>query len=280
MGSSKTLTAVALAYTEHVQNGKKIISNVHLNFPYELFSMQTFMENMATMGKGLDNCVTLLDEAGQYLDARRGGSKANILWTYYTQQTRKRDVDLYACFHHIDVVDKRFRRQIDVRGTCSFTKEEPCIRCGGSGQTTSKPEPCPVCMGEGKVDASGNVIIKGTTPGGLEKGLAERGFKSDSVGMPEEQTNSCTAVAEQPAVVVAEPVVTEYQCPRCKGSGEVCLRCLGFGTTGWGTTKFLDLRTGRRSRVRVFGPAFFGLYSTQELIPMTGKQLRIAVEDL
>jgi len=222
MGSGKTLSAVALACSEHYQNGKKIISNIHLAFPYTKFDMQYFMEHI--QDEQLNNCITLLDEAQQYLDARRSGGRANILWTYYTVQTRKRGVDLYACFHHIDVMDKRFRRQVDVRGTCRFLKEEPCTKCKGEGRVVRNGIACPHCGRDGT----------GPSP----------------------------------------------DCEYCKGSGEVCPRCLGYCTTGWATTRFLDLRTGRRSRIKVFGPAFFGMYNTNETIPFTGKQMRIPIEDL
>ncbi len=222
MGSGKTLSAIALACSEHYQNGKKIISNIHLGFPYQRFDMQYFIEHL--QDNVLNNCITVLDEAQQFLDARRSGGRANILWTYYTVQTRKRGVDLYACFHHIDVMDKRFRRQVDVRGTCRYEKEDPCTKCRGDGRLVKGNVVCPVCGKDGE----------GPSP----------------------------------------------DCSYCKGTGEVCPRCLGYGVTGWATTRFLDLRTGKRSKIRVFGPAFFGMYNTNETIPFTGKQMRIPVEDL
>jgi len=222
MGSGKTLTAVALACQEHYVNQKKIISNIHLSFPYTRFDMGYFMDHL--QDQELNNCITLLDEAHQYLDARRSGGRSNILWTYYTVQTRKRGVDLYACFHHIDVMDKRFRRQVDVRGTCRYQKEEPCSRCKGEGVVSKRGIPCIAC--------------------GKEDGIPNPG------------------------------------CSLCRGTGLVCPRCLGYGVTGWASTRFLDLRSGRKSKIRVFGPAFFGQYNTEELIPFTGKQVRIAVEDL
>ena len=236
MGSGKTLTAVALACAEHFQNGRKVISNIHLNFPYTHFDMQYFMQHLQGDSE-LNNCITLLDETTQYLDARRSGGRSNILWTYYTVQTRKRGVDLYACFHHIDVIDKRFRRQVDVRGTCRYQKEDPCSKCKGEGHSSKSEVTCPACNGEGKVFT---------------------GKSEEEIVTPSEATT----------------------CPRCKGTGLVCPRCLGFGVTGWATTRFLDLGTGKRSRIKVFGPAFFDMYTTSELIPFTGKQMRIPVEDL
>ena len=221
MGSGKTLTAASLACMEHYQNGRKIISNIHLDFPYQKFDVRYFMEHL--QDEELNNCITLLDEAQQYLDARRSGGRSNILWSYYTVQTRKRGVDLYACFHHLDVMDKRFRRQIDVRGTCRYEKEDPCTKCKGEGTISKKGLECPTCTKEEAINPA---------------------------------------------------------CPFCKGTGLVCPRCLGYGVTGWATTKFYDLRENKKSKIRVFGPAFFGIYNTEELIPFTGKQMRIPVEDM
>ena len=42
--------------------------------------------------------------------------------TYIVAQTRKRGVDLYLCTHHIDAIEKRIRRAVDIRGTCRFDK--------------------------------------------------------------------------------------------------------------------------------------------------------------
>ena len=248
MGSGKTLTAVALAYQNHVKYGKKILANIHLNFPYTHIDNKFLLENI--VGTELDDCITILDEAQQFLDARRSGGKLNIVWGYYVVQTRKRGVDLYACFHHVDVMDKRFRRQIDIRGTCSMDKEEPCLwckcqSCGGSG-VIENIGPCPECDGKG------------------------------GTGRPLSPTRStrciyCGGTGE----------VDKQPCLHCKGTGEVCCRCLGFRVSGTARTRFHDLRTGRRrNKVTIFAPAIFGLYNTNETIPFTGKQMRIAVEDL
>jgi hypothetical protein len=256
MGSGKTLTAVALAYTEFVQNNKKVLSNIHLNFPYTHITNQYLMENI--VGTELDDCVTILDEAQQFMDARRSGGKLNLIWGYYTVQTRKRNVDLFACFHHLDVMDKRFRRQIDIRGTCRYRKEEPCTKCNGEGIILKgKAAQCIFCDGVGHKPQTVACLVCG-------------GTGSMSLNHPCTECNGLgqiTGASEEP-------------CEKCHGTGLVCPRCLGWGSTGWATTKFLDLRTGTRNKVTVFGPAFFGLYSTAETIPLTGKQMRVPVEDL
>ena len=150
MGSGKTLSACALAYLEHTR-GREIISNVHVNFPFRQLDTQFFVDHM--MDTELTDCVMILDEAYIYLDARTSASKLNKLFTYFIAQTRKRGVDLYVCIHHIDTLDKRLRRAIDVRGTCRYRKEIPCMKCKGEKEVqikkTEEYEACDRCNGYG-----------------------------------------------------------------------------------------------------------------------------------
>ncbi len=98
---------------------RKIFCNNHLNFPYTHFDPQFFLEHAED--QELSDCILLLDEAYIYLDSRTSAAKITKLFTYFIGQTRKRGVDLYVCTHHIDVLDKRLRRAIDIRGNCRFT---------------------------------------------------------------------------------------------------------------------------------------------------------------
>jgi hypothetical protein len=222
-GAGKSLTAAALVYTDHIKLERKIISTNHLNFPYQRFDTKFFLEHIQDLE--LYNCDLLLDESYIFLDARTSSGKLNKLFTYFVAQCRKRGVDMYLCIHHIDTLDKRARRAIDVRGTCRYTKEKPCNKCGGSG--AGKTVPCGKCQGSG--------------------------------------------------------LFIDVTCPECKGAKvitENCERCLGFGETGWATIRFFDKRTGRRTRLTVLGPAYWHLYSTEELVPFTQKQMRISAADI
>lgn len=114
--SGKTLSAVTLCYLDWKNNGRRIFSNNKLQFDHTWFDTEYFVTHLAD--DELENATILLDEAYIYLDARAGQSKLNKLFTYFIVQTRKRGVDLYVCTHHIDIVDKRLRRAVDVRGSC------------------------------------------------------------------------------------------------------------------------------------------------------------------
>lgn len=99
---------------------KKIISTNHLNFPHQHFDRQYFVDHLED--EELEDCILLLDESYLFIDSRRTSAKDNLLFQYFTAQTRKRNVDLYLCLLHRDMIDKRIRRWINVRGTCRFNK--------------------------------------------------------------------------------------------------------------------------------------------------------------
>ena len=160
-GSSKTTAAVALAYEEHKNNGRRVISNDHLNFDYTHFDIKYFLEHIAD-GE-LEDCIILLDEMYQIADSRSSQTNLNKLVTYFAVQTRKRGVDLYLCTHHLDHIDLRLRRAVDIRGACRFYSESPCKKCkcrrcggkgcdecnqvGGTGEYLEQP--CDRCLGYG-----------------------------------------------------------------------------------------------------------------------------------
>ena len=147
-GTGKTTAAVALAYEEHENSGIKIISNDHLNIQdFTHFSLEWFLENLAE-GSELEDCILILDEMYQIADSRSSQTKLNKLFTYFIVQTRKRGVHLYICTHHLDHIDLRLRRAVDIRGICRC-REAPCKRCRTTGKYNNKP--CDRCLGYGKV---------------------------------------------------------------------------------------------------------------------------------
>jgi len=253
MGSGKSLTATALAYTEHTQNGRKVIANYKLNFPYTHLDPVFFVENI--QGEELTNAVVVLDEAVFFLESRTSGSKLVRLFSTFVVQARHRDLELYICTQHIDMVEKRTRRAPEVRGTCSMVNEIPCrqcrcTNCRGTGRINGGPD-CPQCGGKGAT------------------GLEPRG--KDGVCL------ECHGLGFMPQY--AEESVVCHVCGG-EGHGIGCTRCLGHGETGWATTSFYDFKRNRHRSIRVFGPAFWGLYNTKEQFLPTGRARKIPVEDL
>jgi len=152
-GSGKSTMAVAACHEEHEVNGRKVISNIHLNFDHQKFSLEWFVENMGS--HEMEDCVLFLDEMYQIADSRSAGSKLNKLFTYFMVQTRKRRVDVYFCTHHLDHVDIRLRRAADIRNSCRcreyVCKKCRCKNCGGTGKVGSngRSANCPDCHGVG-----------------------------------------------------------------------------------------------------------------------------------
>lgn len=139
--------AVALADEEHRLNDRKIISNDHLNFDFTHFDIAWFLEHL--VDSEMEGCIILLDEMYQIADSRSSATKLNKLFTYFVVQTRKRDVDLYICTHHLDHIDLRLRRAVDVRGACRYRSEAPCKKCHGKGEVGGRP--CDRCLGYGEL---------------------------------------------------------------------------------------------------------------------------------
>lgn len=169
----------ALEGEEAYREPKKVICNDHLNFPYTHLDPKYFLEHLED--EELEDCILLFDEPAQAgLDSRSTATKFNKLMTYFFAQSRKRGVEIYLCLLHIDMIDKRIRRWVDVRGTCRFS------------------------MG----------------PMEEEKPIFKRRYN-------------------------------------------------------WATVRLRDMRNGNGRKIRLYGPAFWGLYDTTERIPFLPKQVAV-----
>lgn len=111
-GSGKTLT-MARTCIEMLQKGRTIYTNFHLNknsinkkYHNKINLLDNeFFKNYKDMQ--LYNCCVFIDEVYVYIDSRSSMSKRNRIWSYFINQTRKRDVDLYFT--------TQFFRQVEIR---------------------------------------------------------------------------------------------------------------------------------------------------------------------
>ena len=291
MGSGKTCTATALAYTEYAKNGKKVVANYHMNFPYTYMDHNYWLAHLTD--NELANCVIVLDEGYLESDSRLSGGRKERLWSYFYAQTRKRNVEMFIPMLHIDEVDKRLRRKVDIRGTVTPREENPCRGCvglrpeselgnsnvgRGSGRVAPGRGWCETCGGQGQLTSTKEVPCLNCGGTGMVETEQVEGVKEQTTCMKCEGRGNITVKGDAASV----------ECPTCHGSGTgvVCKRCLGYGKYGLYTTRFVDFRRGQSwgrkkiKTIQIFGPAFWPLYDTLELVPFTAKQMRIPVADL
>ncbi|MGQ4876464.1 MAG: hypothetical protein ACP6IY_20565 [Promethearchaeia archaeon] len=90
----------------------KVVSNFHLNYPYEEFSMDKFVNAK------YNNCVLLLDEAYVYLESRLSMSERNRATSYILFQSRKKNLNMYLTMQLRSTIDIRFRTLADAFISC------------------------------------------------------------------------------------------------------------------------------------------------------------------
>jgi len=112
-GSGKTMMLTLLLYMEY-RKGRKIYTNYEVFFPHEIIDVQKMIE----LDASLENAVVGISELHLICDARRHGTKQNVLMSYFILQSRHRDVDLYYDTQFDGQVDIRIRDNTDVNIVC------------------------------------------------------------------------------------------------------------------------------------------------------------------
>lgn len=74
--------------------------------------------DLTMVDRDLRDCTLFLDEEYRWYDCRSTMSKGNKLFTYFAIQNRQRGVNLYVSAMRFEMVDKRIRRNAEVRGIC------------------------------------------------------------------------------------------------------------------------------------------------------------------
>lgn len=118
-GCGKTLT-MAKIITEELRKGKNIYTNFHINkkaLPKIQHKLLHIIDNNFLLNYGtfkLYNCALFIDEIYVYIDSRMSSSKRNRIWSYFINQTRKRDVDMYYTTQFFKQVEVRLRNNTEV----------------------------------------------------------------------------------------------------------------------------------------------------------------------
>lgn len=132
LSGGKTVTGVRFCYNKGLQ-GKKVLSNIKLNFPkeikYEFISntelvefIKTYYEDSDKIREKFENSVMLLDEIVNLLSARKSGSALNELLTNWFMMLGKLSTDVVLTYQlGSSQLDNRVREAI-------ITKEAYCFR--------------------------------------------------------------------------------------------------------------------------------------------------------
>lgn len=120
LGSGKSLSLVREAYKSYCR-GKRIMANLHLNFPYEHVDFNKLYE-MAQSGEEMKDLVICLDEIHIMLDSRSSISKPSKVMTFWLNQTRKMGVKLLYTTQYLHQVDRRLRSGTDIIVYCEGIK--------------------------------------------------------------------------------------------------------------------------------------------------------------
>jgi len=112
-GSGKTLTMVKDGY-QYFKDGRRILRNFNLAFGdpisnEEILKLDKFSE--------VDRCVLMIDEIQIFFNARRAMQKANINFSNFIQQIRKRDIILLCTAQFSRTIDIIIRENTDI--TCN-----------------------------------------------------------------------------------------------------------------------------------------------------------------
>lgn len=125
-GDGKTVFDVKLMY-DAAEKGKKILSNFNVALPHKELHMGNVMADTSL----LKNTSVNLDEGYIYLDARKFGSRGNILFSYLTMQSRHLGMDINITAPQFSLLDVRERANTDYVYQCTAMRnvEGALSRC-------------------------------------------------------------------------------------------------------------------------------------------------------
>ncbi len=105
----------------------KVFANYHLfGIPY-IYSEPTLMLEYLNTG-ALSHGKMIIDEAYIAGEARRGMNSLSLIYTWFAQQMRKRDIELYLLVQHGRFIDWRFRYIAKRKILCRYNEKTHMIR--------------------------------------------------------------------------------------------------------------------------------------------------------
>ena len=115
-GSGKTLTLTFLQYLDYCK-GRRILSNVKYNFPYEQLNVAQVIEDLDNGLQEKYKDVSIgIDEFHLFMPSGQtaGNAEDKRMLVNFMLQTRKLDIDVYFTTHRAGMVDFRIRPQVEM----------------------------------------------------------------------------------------------------------------------------------------------------------------------
>ncbi len=139
-GQSGEGTVIQIPEGWDTVSGTKIFCNYHL------FGMRYIFCDPATMLEYLNTDVMMhgkmvIDEAYLQGEARRGMNSLSLIYTWFAQQMRKRDIELFLLVQHGRFIDWRFRYIAKRKILCRYNEKTRMIRLlvQNLGKGTERP---------------------------------------------------------------------------------------------------------------------------------------------
>jgi len=109
------------------------ISDTRIFCNYHLFGMEYVLCDPITMMEHLNSGLVshgkmIIDEAYITGEARRGMNTLSLIYTWFAQQMRKRDIELYLLVQHGRFIDWRFRYIAKRKILCRYNEKTHMIK--------------------------------------------------------------------------------------------------------------------------------------------------------
>jgi len=129
-----------------IPEGWDTISDTQIFCNYHLYGIRYVFSDPALMLEYLNtemmsHCIMVIDEAYMQGEARRGMNTLNLLTTWFAQQMRKRDIELYFIVQHARFIDWRFRYITKRKILCRYNEKTHMVRLlvQNLGKGTERP---------------------------------------------------------------------------------------------------------------------------------------------
>ena len=132
-----------------IPEGWATISNTKIFCNYHLFGMRYVFSDPTTMlkylnegsGETMKNCKMVIDEAYIQGEARRGMNSLSLIYTWFAQQMRKRNIELFLLVQHGRFIDWRFRYIAKRKILTRYNEKTQIVRLlvQNLGKGTEKP---------------------------------------------------------------------------------------------------------------------------------------------